>query len=301
MQSELMLARQMQENLLPVGKAIDDIEASSGVRIASHFQPSAELGGDMWSLHNLGEGLVGVAVVDFAGHGLTAAMNTFRLHTLITQLPPDPDEPAAYLAALNARLVDLLPTDQFATMFYGVIDTKRDLLVYSAAGAPSPILGAADIEALDASGLPLGISRTASYANTRVAFPPGSFLLLYSDALIETPDVSGQFANTGGLIDMVRRARAEAGNLPPLGRLIRQFQRDREPISDDLTVVWLSRDGPNGINPMATSRRTDEEESSPRRARRARRNNRSIAGFAGFNSCLRALRDLRGESLNLQM
>ena len=245
METELDLARQMQESLLPHNGVKLRLAGSAGLRVESHFQPSAELGGDMWTIHELGDDRIGVASVDFSGHGVTAALNTFRLHTLMHQMPPpDPDQPGAYLAELNRQLVDLLPVHQFATMFYGVIDTRRGVLTYSGAGAPCPIFGSAGggLDELDASGLPLGITRRATYSDMCVPFPEGSFLLLYSDALVETADLAGGNLGQAELLEMVRASLDDVEAGSPLSSLLRRFRDNREPLSDDLTMVWLSHE-----------------------------------------------------------
>lgn len=242
MQTELDVARQMQENLLPNAAAIDSIGRSSGIHIRSHFQPSAELGGDLWVVQPLGEGLAGVAIVDFSGHGLSASLNTFRLHTMMSTSSPQPRDPADYVTALNFQLVDLLPTHQFATMFYAVIDTNREIMTYVAAGSPCPIIGTPDVRVLDVCGLPLGITRKAQYVNQRVAFPAGSFLLLYSDALSETPDLAGDCLNGDRLVELVRECRKAPTASSPLAALVDRFNQSRTPIADDLTLVWLQSD-----------------------------------------------------------
>lgn len=235
---ELELARYMQENLLPRQEMLDAVEAATGLAVASHFQPSAELGGDLWSVHPLSEGRTGVAIIDFCGHGLAAALNTFRLHTLMNQMAPDPGDPAAYLTALNAKLVALLPSGQFATMFLAIIDSRRGLVTYAAAGAPSPVIANPEVRFLDGSGLPLGISLEARYRNCVVPFPSGSVLFLYSDALTETADRSGLCLEAGALAELVDHCRRDEGDSPSLQRLIARFLDGRGAVTDDLTLVW---------------------------------------------------------------
>ncbi len=239
-ETELNLARKMQEALLPDLSGAAEIGQCAGLLVDSHFRPSAEIGGDMWTIRNLGDGKIAVSTVDFSGHGVSAALNTFRLHTLMHQSLPHEDEPAAYLGLLNEQLVDLLPTHQFATMFYGVIDTRAGHLTYAGAGAPSPILSSADGPvALNASGLPLGITRAATYKNRSADFPEGAFLLLYSDALVETADHDGKTLETEDLLSWVSDALTKRGMASPLGALLDRFRTNHKPPDDDLTLVWL--------------------------------------------------------------
>ena len=50
------------------------------------------------------------------------------------------EQPGAYMTYLNSLLCPLLPSGQFATMFYGVIDFKNNNLAYTSAAAPYPII-----------------------------------------------------------------------------------------------------------------------------------------------------------------
>ncbi|PKU21580.1 PP2C family protein-serine/threonine phosphatase [Telmatospirillum siberiense] len=238
---EMELARYMQENLLPREDMLESLAAATGLAIASHFQPSANLGGDLWSVHALGEGRTGVSIIDFTGHGLAAALNTFRLHALMNQMTPDPEDPAAYLAALNAKLVDLLPSGQFATMFLAIVDSRHGRMTFAAAGSPCPVIGNPGIGLLDGSGLPLGISLEARYENCRVPFPEGSVLFLYSDALTESVDRRGLYLDSSTLTGLVDDCRREDGAAKALRRLIARFLEGRGPVTDDLTLVWMSQ------------------------------------------------------------
>ncbi len=242
-QTDLELARKMQEDLLPSPKVLEAIRAETGLSIAAHFQPSAELGGDMWHLRDLGQGRYAVILVDFAGHGITAALNTFRLHTLTHQQTlRNLDKPSEYLYQLNDLLVDLLPSNQFATLFLGVVDTVRETLTWSGAGAPMPIYGVGEqIGYLEADGLPMGISRKGQYRDQQVPFPKGAFLLLYSDALTETPDERGMMLNDDQLLAMVAAAHADQFADRPLTSLLDLFRLHRRQPTDDLTLLWLSR------------------------------------------------------------
>lgn len=240
---ELKHARAMQLSLLPEPARVTAIGARFGLRIDSHFETSSELGGDLWDVVEIDERRVGFLIVDFAGHGITAAINTFRLHTLAERVPAPRADPAAWLTQLGLALKEVLPVGQFATAFYGVLDTAADTLTFAAAGAPHPILGAPEGEAelLDSSGLLLGVSRKARYENRTVPWPRGGFLFLYSDALIESRDVGGTSIGQLGLTELVRQGRRDDPAHPLRVVLGRFFTGVPRPLRDDLTAVWIAR------------------------------------------------------------
>ncbi|MEI6986998.1 MAG: response regulator, partial [Rhodospirillaceae bacterium] len=129
-QNELRHAHSMQLSLLPERRRLDELGAGYSIDIFSHFETSSELGGDLWSVFALDDDQVGFLIVDFAGHGITAAINTFRLHTLIERIPARGREPAEWLGLLNAVLKDVLPTGQFATAFYCILNKRTDILTF---------------------------------------------------------------------------------------------------------------------------------------------------------------------------
>ncbi len=240
---ELDVARTMQEDLLPEPEELAALCGRHGLALHSEFQTSSELGGDYWGIDALGDGRIGVFIADFAGHGVTAALNTFRLHTLMSQMEPCRG-PADYLALLNTHLARLMRPGQFATLLYGIIDTAANRFTYASAGAPAPILGdAGGARLLESSGLPVGITAAATYEERQAAFPPGSFLLLYSDALVESVDADGAMIEPETLLDWTRdSAAADASPTPPLERLLHRFRDNGRRVDDDLTAVWIERD-----------------------------------------------------------
>ena len=243
-QQELKLAQAMQSSLVPDGRKIHNYADPRGLRIESLFEPSSELGGDFWNIFEYSDTALGVINVDFSGHGINAAINTFRLHTIIERTPVKGRKPGEWLSEVNAALKDVLPMGQFATAFYGIFDPPTNTLLYAAAGAPSPVLGHADgsLELLDASGLFLGVSGRTKYEDRVVAFPPGSFLFTYSDALIEEEGSNVGALGEEGLKKMIE-AIVAGKPASPMKALTEQFFSlyHRPPLGDDLTCIWVSR------------------------------------------------------------
>lgn len=245
LEAELNAARRMQEALLPPKSLLDEIRTDRGVEIDAHFETCSELGGDIWGTHTLSDNLTGVFSVDFSGHGVGAALNTFRLHALMSHLRPTESAVADYLSVLNDDLDELLPLGQYATMFYAVIDTKADMLTYSAAAAPSVIMGKLNGEGVDyhaTRGVPLGMKNGSTYDTYQLSFGEGDFLFLYSDALIETPDEFGEVIDEKMLLDMIRDALKDRETIPVIDALRAAFEaRSAAPLGDDLTMVMVSR------------------------------------------------------------
>jgi len=242
--SELTLAVEMQEHLMPTQAQVKRVEDRYGVQIASHFRPSSELGGDFWWLNTIDEDRFGIMNVDFSGHGISAALNTFRLHTLLNQIEESIVTPAGFLEAINSEIAQIMMTGQFCTMIYVIIDVRKNILTYSGTGAPPPIFGqfeVAEVSVGDAGGLPVGIKPLVNYENRVVEFPENSYLFLYSDALFETECHGGDPLEIDGVISLVEQYRNPDADAALDGILSRFFAQAPDPLPDDLTAVWLSR------------------------------------------------------------
>lgn len=194
MSHELTTARNTQQILIPNDNEIHEMEKAYKMQICGYYQSSSELGGDFWGFRSLSSDELAIYMVDFSGHGVNAALNVFRLHALMQATVSTARTPSAYLTHLNAILTPLLPTGQFATMFYGVIDTKKKTLSYASAAAPSPILfrqKGKEYQVLESTGTVLGALKESTYKMEEMEFNSTDCLMLYSDALIETPNETG--------------------------------------------------------------------------------------------------------------
>ncbi|MBF0093982.1 MAG: fused response regulator/phosphatase [Alphaproteobacteria bacterium] len=239
---ELHSARAMQLGLLPKDTWVADVGARHGLVISSHFEASSEIGGDIWDMVEIDDGRLGLFICDFSGHGVTAALNTFRLHTLVRQTPPGDSDPGAWLTGINARLKGLLPPGQFATLLYAILDTVNDTFTYASAGSPSPILGiGGTADVVGSEGLFLGVTADAVYQTRTVPLPPGGFVFLYSDALTESLGVDGRSLNEDGLLDLVRGNLGKPSEAPLRDVLDTFFASVPRPLPDDLTAVWIAR------------------------------------------------------------
>jgi sigma-B regulation protein RsbU (phosphoserine phosphatase) len=240
---ELTAVRLMQESLLPSAVSLRQARDAMHLDIAARCEMSSELGGDIWGLRQIDESRLGVYLADFTGHDAVSAMNVFRLHSLLGEAGIRFERPELVLQALNVRLSSLLARGSFATLFYAVIDTKRDRLDYAAAGAPPPVLIGADgaITDIDSSGVPIGIKHWQSYDVRTLPFPPGASLFLYSDALTEAPDRDGRLWD-GDRLQSVLGAVSGAGAANSIEHLTQAFNAGRtRPLPDDLTLVLIDR------------------------------------------------------------
>jgi len=247
---DLETARSMQDALLPSLYQLQEISKSHQVEIECQYESSDEVGGDFWAIDVLDDHRLLVYIADFSGHGISASLNTFRLHSLIANYQNHrkitPKSPADKLEMLNSDLFKLLPVEQYATMLCGIIDLEADSFSYASAAATAPLkftIGQRDIISLDPTGFPLGMIGEATYDVRTVPFKKGETLFLYSDVLTESQDQKGRMIGDDVFVEMCQDTSEKLVlGQSFLDRLMKSFDMMVvRPLRDDLTAVTLTR------------------------------------------------------------
>ena len=237
---ELEGARRMQSALMPKPQRLSEIKEKYGISIEGIVNPSFSIGGDFWGVIDVDDYSVGIYTVDFSGHGVMSALNTFRMHAVINEITANHKDPAAFLTLLNTVLVGVLPRGQYATFFYAVIDTLRGIITWSGAGAPFPVLLRPDVaRSLDTTGTPLGLVKDAQYMNAMLTFPKGCGLFVYSDGMMEAETLDGGVI--GEVRDILPHGPCDQMNLDQILGIF--YGRAKIPLQDDLTAIWIRNDG----------------------------------------------------------
>lgn len=236
-EGELAIAKGMFDHLSPTPLQCEWIRQTTGTAVRSCARLSSRLGGAAWGVVPLAQqGRVGVYMLDVAGQGLAAALNAFRLHTLIHELKDLGDMPAALLTALNARAAALFDAGDRAGLLFGVLDAHAATFTYAAAGALAPRLARPGADRLidgERGGEEIGAGGDTIYRSRRLDIAPGDVLtlenrLLDGDYLGSDPIAAAALdaANGDAAFD---RLRADIDDLPG------------EAFDDDYLAVWLDR------------------------------------------------------------
>ena len=150
------------------------------------------------------------------------------------------------LSSVNGHVYDTGVAGRFVTLVITMIDSRAHELTVAIAGHPHALIRRAGglVEAIghDASGLPLGVSRDATYRATQVPLQPGDVVVLFSDGVT---DAMNQKNQSFGL-DRLRMNLAEApAGAAGVGESILAAVRDHfagRSQFDDITIVCFGRE-----------------------------------------------------------
>ncbi|MFI0352105.1 SpoIIE family protein phosphatase [Actinomadura sp. 9N407] len=238
---ESRVASTLQQSVLP-----DRLPPVPGATARARYRPASEdrLGGDWYDQVPVHDGRVAVAVGDVSGHGIGAAAVMSQIRGVLSAYLAEGHPPGRALQ-LTSSLAESLPAEVMVTACCAVVDPAAGTLEYANAGHPPPLVRTPDgaVSFLNAAlGPPLGIGEAEDAAMTRLPFPPGSTLLLYTDGLIERRD-----ENLGsGLARLSDRLAGCAGPLDQTADALLALTATAS--QDDVTILLLSTDpAPPGL------------------------------------------------------
>ena len=239
-EQELGTARSIQHALLP-----KDLPRLEGWKIAYHYQPAREVGGDFYDFLRLEDDRVGLVIGDVSGKGIAAALVMANTQSVLRAVARRGNiAPGLVLAEANEVLYAYIPAGTFVTCFYGVLDPESGRLVYANAGHDPPYLQRdGDAQELRARGMPLGLMPGMPYEEKESVLAAGDDLLFYSDGLVEAHDPEGEMFGFPRLRKLIMAQSAGSGEELVdflLAELTRFTGTDSEQ-EDDITLVTLGR------------------------------------------------------------
>ncbi len=199
LQDDLNRARTLQTGLLPA--PIED----GPTQVEWLFHPATFVGGDVFNYYYIGSGLFLFYLVDISGHGVPSALLSMSVQTqlqafdrLVIELIGEGkvcSVPEKVCAQLNRQMLNMSDShDHYATLIYGVIDTKERQVHVTSAGHPYPLhyhKEESQMETLPCNGFPIGLLESATYETYSFSYKAGDKLFFYSDGINEMV-LSGQ-------------------------------------------------------------------------------------------------------------
>ncbi len=201
MQNELELAAQVQASMMR--RRFPNIP---DWQLAVKLIPAKQTCGDFFDVLRLPDRQIGLIIADVVDKGVGAAlymsMSCALLRTYVMEYPT---QPAQALAAVNQRILEDTTSDQFVTVFLGVLDPQTGRLLYSNAGHNPPVLarplpkqptnpagGSSSITELARTGMALGVISDSEWQQAEAQLAPGDGLVLYTDGVTDAENSHGK-------------------------------------------------------------------------------------------------------------
>jgi sigma-B regulation protein RsbU (phosphoserine phosphatase) len=239
-----MLAGRIQRRFMP-----RSAPALPGYSFAWEYRPALAVGGDFYDFLDLGAGLVGVAVGDVSGKGISAALYAAKLMSDLRHQAVGRTDPAEILARTN----DVLSADDYEGMFATaaliVLDSYSGRLSLSSAGHPLPLVrdhrGCTTTLGRIGDG-PLGLDPTLALGLSEYVMEPDEAVIVYTDGLVEATNNRQELYGVRRLTEAVRLSDGTISGIVDSVLIDLQLFAGEQNINDDLTLVGFRRSLPNG-------------------------------------------------------
>jgi sigma-B regulation protein RsbU (phosphoserine phosphatase) len=240
-QAELSIARQAQFSFMP-----PPTFECGNLKIRVFQEQAADIGGDFYAYHEVGDQCLLVAVGDASGKGIPAALESARVCTLISLTAPTctGESLPEWLANLNNVLqATAEKAGSLTTLAVLLIDRKRRRLSASSFGQFRPRYLSRTNEWNELAcpvHPPLGVYAAPTFSVSTVPLTSGRKWLLLTDGFVEARDSGGaQFGAISLAEALSASAEEQSDPLPVLEKSWRQFSKNG-PERDDATALLVT-------------------------------------------------------------
>lgn len=233
MQRELELATEVQSAMLPAEGSVETFS------IASLFRPCHEVSGDLYDYAELPDGRIFVFIADISGHGVPSALVGAMCKMSLGSQDFSRTNAGDILKKLSEAMKKVT-TSHYLTGIFLLIDPKQRTIEYANGGHVPCLLQSAKsaFMPMDATGTVIGSFISAPYDFKKIAYPPGTRLVLFTDGIVEQKNAAREEFGQ----DRFQNALAELREQKPAVVLSEVYRRATEfagtdKFSDDVTLL----------------------------------------------------------------
>jgi phosphoserine phosphatase RsbU/P len=210
-----------------------------GLQVFGRSRTAESVGGDAFDFIPYPENQFGLSIADAKGKGLPAALLAVAHRAMLHALVSVELRLRATFGRISDILARSLPSGNFITAFYGIVDITERRMVYANAGHPPPLIVRANgaIEALAVTGPALGFPHVAPMREGYAVFHPGDGLVLFTDGVTDVGPSPDEFFDVAGVQATIRSLWPGDAVTIGNGLLDEVARRGGKELSDDATVV----------------------------------------------------------------
>ncbi|MBM3790064.1 MAG: PP2C family protein-serine/threonine phosphatase, partial [Acidobacteria bacterium] len=218
LERELEIAKEVQEQLFP--RRAPRLQR---MELTGLCLPARVVSGDYYDFLQFDEHVIGLALGDICGKGISAALlmanlqatlrsNVIHLASrqgdaLTSALRAD-NSVSRIVGILNQQIYHYTSANKFASLFYAVWDDARAALTYCNAGHNPPLFFSDHGYArLETGGTVVGIFPDADYEQETIQLKAGDLILAYTDGIVESVNEYGEEFGEERLIRIIRQNR----------------------------------------------------------------------------------------------
>jgi PAS domain S-box-containing protein len=216
------------------------------VDVATRWIPASQMSGDFYNLEQLDIERLGLWLGDVSAKGVPAGLLMVLINEHLKADLFGNFVPGNVLSELNSKVFEFLSeSENFSTLFLGVLNTRDGLLTYSDAGHGHAFIYRSksnEIQTLAATIPPLGIQSQALAIQQEVGLNLSDMLIVYSDGITEARSSEGERFGRERLFEIVRVHGQESVDelRETILSAVAEFSEGAD-LSDDITLMIIHR------------------------------------------------------------
>lgn len=198
LREQVEIARQIQYRLVP-----QDPPSIEGLQIAGRLITADRVGGDYYDCYGNQATRQSFVIADVSGHSIGAALTMAAFRAAVRAHQDSDYLPSQLVHRVNQILYeDLYQAEQFISMVYLQYIRTRQMIQFTNAGHPPPLMWRASekrFEMLSTDDPILGMEQRSIFHEKKMVVGSGDVIVLYTDGVLETQNPEGQRFGEEGL------------------------------------------------------------------------------------------------------
>ncbi len=247
--SDLSVAREIQQAILPHNFDLTGIKLDSGCasayQLAASMEAAKDVGGDFYDFFAVDPTHLGFVMADVSGKGVPAAIFMAVSRTLIKATGMRGITSSECMATVNDMLADESVNSMFVTVFYGIINLETGEIDYTNAGHNPPYIihGNGQVEEIPAMGnIVLGAFEGMEFRSGKTTLDKGDAIYLFTDGVTEAENPSNEQYGEENLVRLLSKNATSASEeiIQSVTSDVHKFAGEA-PQSDDITQLAIRR------------------------------------------------------------
>lgn len=205
LKADIEFAKHIQNRALPIDGTYWD-----AIEVNSIYDPSEDLGGDLYDVIRMNSNETLLYIADVSGHGITSSLLTIFLRQMVRGRVGERKVDLKEILSILQKSYNELGVDkeQYLTILFCLYDKEKKEATFLNAGHNCPpilVKNSGDISEIEVKGLPVcNLMKKSAHKEVTIPVEEGDRIILYTDGITEACNDQKEAFGTERVLDTIR-------------------------------------------------------------------------------------------------